>query len=216
MKHKWTPFCFWTGDFKAVERYLNEQAARGWELEKTRIIGRWKRTDRQDLTYCVDLANPRDDENDRKAYADFCAEGGWTQVGFVNRMHIFKSLPGRDAIPIQTDSELEIKNYKMYYIRQLVLTLLLTLVSGALNGVRLSLLAERAEEGQIILWPVTGLVLLLLLLFVWRLVDLIRAAVGARQGAIPVSPRWVMWTNYVTAILILPVLIFLTIAFLCR
>lgn len=211
MKHKWTLFCFWTGDFKAVERYLNEQAAKGWELEKVKKVARWNRTDRTDLIYCVDLANPKDDENDRKRYTDFCGEGGWAYVGFTSQMYIFKSLPGRNAIPIQTDSELEIKNYKMYYIRQLVLTLLLTLISGALNGVSLRLLTERA-----MIWPVTGLVLLLLLLFVWRLIDLVRAAAGARHGAIPVSPRWVMWTNYIMAILILPILIFLTIAFFCK
>ena len=58
MKVKWTPFWFMPGDFKAVERYLNRQAAKGWQLEKLGLFARWRRTERNDLRCCVDLAGP--------------------------------------------------------------------------------------------------------------------------------------------------------------
>ena len=87
MKRKWTLFTFSRGDFKTLERYLNEQAERGWELEKTGILARWKRTERTDLTYCVDLAKPRQDRNERKEYADFCREGGWELAAFTGNMY---------------------------------------------------------------------------------------------------------------------------------
>lgn len=202
MKQKWTLFWFWTGDFKAVERYLNEQAAKGWELEKTRIIGQWKRTDRQDLTYCVDLANPKDDENDRKAYADFCAEGGWTQVGFVNQMYIFKSMPDSVVTPIQTDPEMEWKNYKKYFLKRMLLCLLLGGIGILLNGANLLVNWGRTVESLHTQWGLQALLIICLLLILWRASDFIRAMVSNRGGKIAESPRWVMWTNCVLLVVV--------------
>ena len=111
MNRKWTLFTFSRGDFKTLERYLNEQAERGWELESVGIFATWKRTERRDLCWCVDLAKPRESREERLAYADLCGEAGWELAALTGQMYLFKSRPGVTPIPIQTDPELERNNY---------------------------------------------------------------------------------------------------------
>lgn len=122
---KWTIFHFSAGDFKGVERYLNKQAAKGWELERAGLLlGRWRRTERAGLTWCVDLANPRQEREEQEEYLALCREGGWGLAAISNSMYLFKSLPGRDPAPVQTDRELERRNYNRYYIREIILSLI--------------------------------------------------------------------------------------------
>ena len=136
MEKKWTLFTFSRGDFKTLERYLNEQAEQGWELEKTGILARWKHTERTDLTYCSDLAKPRQSREERLDYTELCAEGGWKLAAFAGGMYIFKSQPGAELIPIHTDPELEKKQYNRYYIWNSILSvLILILYIGFFAGI---------------------------------------------------------------------------------
>ena len=207
MDRKWTLFTFSRGDFKTVERYLNKQAERGWELEKTGILARWKRTDRRDLTYCVDLAKPKQDREMRLEYADLCAEGGWELTTLTGGMYIFKSRPGADLIPIHTDPELERKQYDRYYIRNTILSVVLLLAYIA-YWVFLILTINSASRFESFLgmrqyaglssWAIAGLPYCMPILGIWaawKIVDFIRAAIKSRVGEIGRSPRWVMWIN---------------------
>ncbi len=210
MKHKWTLFTFSRGDFKTLERYLNEQAEKGWELERVGILARWKRTERTDLVYNVDLSNPKQDVNDRKSYADLCTEAGWELTAYANRMYIFKSLPHSYAIPIHTDPELERKNYNRYYIRSTILSVVALaaylafwlFISTALGN---SMLGDIQEvQGQwMTSWLSVGLNIALPLWAVWavwKLIDFVRAAIKGRTGSIGESPRWVLWMNCIMAL----------------
>ena len=213
-KRKWTLFQFATGDFKAVERYLNEQAAKGWELKKVGLfLARWKRTDRADLTWCVDLANPKEnnDREARKDYINFCAEGGWELLTLRGGMYLFKSMPGRNPPPVQTDPELEKKNYNRYYVRSTILSAIYVLAMLAVyaflflsmnRDLDYTIQSTRLEwhrhwlavgvMGAIPLWGLWAL---------WKLVDFVRAMVSNRGGVIGIPPRWVMWANCVVSAL---------------
>lgn len=207
MNHKWTLFIFSRGDFKTLERYLNEQAEQGWELEKTGIVAKWKRAERNDLTYCVDLAKPRQDRQDRKEYADFCREGGWELTAFVGNMYVFKSRPGERPIPIQTDPELEKKNYNRYYIRNSILSVVLLAAYlcffsllgadalGAFQELSNQWMTDWLGASLYAVLPLWGL------WAVWKLADFARATVKGRTGRIGHSPRWVMWANCVMALI---------------
>lgn len=51
-------FAFSPYTYKAVEKYLNDQAVKGWELERIgrfEQLARFRRTHREDLRYCTDL-----------------------------------------------------------------------------------------------------------------------------------------------------------------
>lgn len=216
---KYTLFHFATGDFKAVERYLNHQADKGWELERTGLLfARWKKTERTDLRWCVDLANPKEnrDREARKEYIDFCAEGGWELLTLYNGMFLFKSLPGRNPPPVQTDPELERKNYNKYYVRTTILSAIYVVAMIAFYAL-LFFLAGRAggdleytvettklewhrhwlAVGTMAAVPLWGLWAL------WRLADFIRAMASNRGGVIGVPPRWVMWANCGASVLAL-------------
>lgn len=223
MKHKWTLFTFSRGDFKALERYLNEQAEQGWELERAGVIARWKRTERKDLSYCVDLAKPKQDREDRLDYVEFCAEGGWELVSFIGQMYIFKSIPGRETFPIQTDPEMERKNYNKYYVRQTIQGVLFLALEIALYatlwmvGDNWGRLVQQLQNWLYDSWVMIGFLLWIAvwgLWGLWKVADFIRAMISNRGGKIGPSPRWVLWTNCVTAIIAgaAAVLFFLTLA----
>lgn len=210
MKHKWTLFTFSRGDFKTLERYLNEQAEQGWELEKTGILAKWKRTERRDLCWCVDLAKPKENREERLAYAALCREAGWELVSLAGSMYIFKSIPGCTPVPVQTDPELERSNYNRYFIRSTILSVVI-LAAYFLFLIGFGYLMAgrfRSEYGKIFRgmrylrwdsWAYEGMLWsapFWLIWAVWKLADFVRAAVkGRRNGEIGHSPRWVMWTN---------------------
>lgn len=209
MEKKWTLFTFSRGDFKTLERYLNEQVEQGWELEKTGILARWKRTERTDLTYCIDLAKPRQSREERLDYTELCAEGGWKLAAFTGGMYIFKSQPGAELIPIHTDPELEKKQYNRYYIWNSILSvLILILYIGFFAGIGAALgsdfewyirsLNYRSLDNwtfmflpfSISLWGIWA---------VWKLADFVRVILRGWTGSVGRSPRWVMWLNNIMA-----------------
>lgn len=210
MKRKWTLFWFMTGDFKAVEHYLNEQAEKGWELEKVGMFARWKRTERTDLTYCVDLLNP--DHSETEPYVAVCAEAGWEKVRIFHKMCIFKSMPGREVVPVHTDPELEWKNYKRCYLYGTMALLIWLVVCYArdfwyLLQNRSQPLKEGSSQAVMVIYA---------LILLWRIADFIRAMVNNRGGRIGESPRWVMWANCVTRVVLLAAITISVIVAVCK
>ena len=125
-RKKYTLFNFCTGDFKGVEQYLNRQAAKGWKLDKVGVLlGRFIWAERDDLRWCVDLADPKREREEEEDYLGLCAEGGWDLAAKTNNMYLFCSRPGLRPAPVQTDPELERKNYYKYYIKSTILSVLL-------------------------------------------------------------------------------------------
>lgn len=210
MRKKYTLFHFSTGDFKGVERYLNQQAARGWELETVGLLlGRWRRTDRAGLTWCVDLANPKQAREDREDYLALCGEGGWELVGMTNGMYLFKSMPERKAIPVQTDPVLERKNYNRYYIKDMIRSAIALLaylgvyalmlwsldrdwaggMRSFLQSLRYSWFDSWIMTVLLLLLPVWGLAVM------WRLANVVWAMIRVRDGKLKAPMPWLMWGN---------------------
>ena len=83
-------------DAKALEAALNRRAAAGWAL-------RWlfgglaffRRTERTDLRYCVELRPRKKDPDDLgepdRDYLDLCADAGWELVDQTGVLRIFAS-----------------------------------------------------------------------------------------------------------------------------
>ena len=208
---KHTLFNFCTGDFKGVERYLNEQAARGWKLDRVGLLGgRFVRAERDDLRWCVDLVDGKRQREDTEEYLGLCAEGGWDLVSQTNGMYLFCSRPGLRPTPIQTDPEMEKKNYNKYYIKSTILSALIVaawiafyaLMIWAMGGargnglerfwqsMRYSLYEKWVTARLLFLLPVWGLTAL------WKLIDFFAALGRNRNGLCPPRP-WIMWVNAV-------------------
>lgn len=213
-RYKYTLGGFSAGDFKAVEQELNRQAAAGWELVHAGpVLAKWRRTDRSDLRWCVDLASPRQDREVRKDYLALCTEGGWELADFTGGMYLFRSRPGEETFPVQTDPVLEKKHYNWYYLLNCVLSVIVILVWIAFYALLFwgmegswAELAEILRTGWQKSWALAGLSAaapLWGLCALWRLVDFFVSLWRGRGGAIPVPPRLVMAANGLTCALYL-------------
>lgn len=111
-------FAFSPYTYKAVEAYLNRQAARGWALERIgpfEQLARFRRTDRTDLRCCTDLLPYRRGKKGRakvEEYLALCREGGWELADRRGALGVFVNRPGTDPAPIQTDREAERAHYR--------------------------------------------------------------------------------------------------------
>lgn len=211
-RKKYTLFNFCTGDFKGVEQYLNRQAAKGWKLDKVGVLlGRFIWAERDDLRWCVDLADPKREREEEEDYLGLCAEGGWDLAAKTNNMYLFCSRPGLRPAPVQTDPELERKNYYKYYIKSTILSVLLfagvfgvyALLGWAMGSAfgTLEDMERAVRFGWMESWTIpAGAVALGLWLVsaVWRVGDFLAALVRNRNELRPPRP-WTMWVSAVVS-----------------
>ena len=99
-------------DAKALEAELDRRAARGWALQWLLAgLACFRRTERRDLKYCVELLPPEERTDEarqaRQDYLDLCADAGWDLIDQTTTFRIFASQPGRDPVPLQTDPALD-------------------------------------------------------------------------------------------------------------
>lgn len=202
--------------YKAVERYLNRQAAKGWALEKIGAFGlaRFRRTDREDLRYCADLLPYRRGKKGRagvEEYLALCREGGWTLVDRQGALGVFASRPGADPAPIQTDPEAERAHYRQVRRNSLfwaavplvlalawwLFALAVAQLSGGTawrEGLLLRICLSWPRNWVLVAWA--AVLPLLLLPALARLGGLAWSWVRARRdGDIPTPAPWAMWAG---------------------
>lgn len=210
MKHKWTLFQFNAGDYKGVEAYLNRQAAKGWELEKAGgFFARWRRTD-DPSKWCVDLIGARKEREEKAEYLDLCREGGWEPISVNGSICIFRSRAEKEAFPIQTDPELEKKNYKQYYLKPAILSVIYIVVMiamysylGLTVGTRFDNVAVDLQYGWMEYWMVSALYLGIPvwgLMALWKVFHFISSQVRNRGNEVKAPPPWAMWVNSVLSL----------------
>ena len=221
---KRVPFCFSSHMYKAVEGYLNAQAAKGWVLEKVTFfdLARFRRAGEEaPRRYCVDLLpyhRRRAAKEQDEDYLNLCEEAGWTLMARQGSMGVFVSRPGADPAPIQTDREAERYRYRrvcrngaFWVGLQLLLDLLLVIAVVALVQLVARADVARAVYQYLLTWLRSWLlgalgmtVPLLALLGLWRLGELAWSWVRTRQdGAIPTPARWALWANAAVNLLFL-------------
>ena len=102
-------------DHTGIARYLEDQAARGWRLEKLGLWG-WvfRRAEPKRLHYAVTYfpkasvyaPGPREDQ---QVLQDYCAAAGWELVTTSGQMQIFVS-EAENPPPVETDPEVQVAN----------------------------------------------------------------------------------------------------------
>lgn len=226
-KTKHVLFSFPPYMYKAVERYLNDQAAKGWELEKVGRFGylaKFRRTHRTDLRYCTDLISYRRGKKGRaevEEYLALCREGGWELVDRRDNIGVFLAKLGAAPAPIQTDPEVERAHYRQVRLNGLfwvMISLLIDLIywlfllwtgwqTGGeewISGIPEHLLFSWYHNWMIV---ALGVILPLLALpALLRLGGLLWSWVRSRRDqAIPTPARWAMWTGAAvnTAVMVL-------------
>lgn len=148
----WKLFSYLTIDHQAAQDRLNEMASVGWELDLLLfdLFARFRRTERTDLTYFLDWADPN--ETEESDYLRMCAEAGWDIKDELGYWNLYVSRPGLSPVPIQTDPELEYQRFRQKALRRMALNLiplLLTVLSlGAVSLVLGTPLGLHFWEGQ--------------------------------------------------------------------
>lgn len=135
-KKKYIYFHFLPVDYRGVQRWLEEQAERGWELEGFcwPCIGKFRPVEREDLRYFVDVTDQNvDGTQGEPGYLELCQEAGWTLCLRVGQLHIFKSTPGRTPVPIHTDEALEWERVRKKVVRPTMRNLAVVLGMQVLN-----------------------------------------------------------------------------------
>ena len=136
---KYAFFAFQPSDCEAAQLWLTRLYAQGWELEHLPIFAflpaKFIPRTRDDVKYCVDLTRGvRDPNFAPDGFDQLVKESGWALVGTARTgLDVYKSLPGRDPIPIQTDPAL----FKKVFFRRELLPIL---IGGLIVALFLALL----------------------------------------------------------------------------
>ena len=138
-KVKYAFFAFQPSDCEAAQLWLTRLYDQGWELEHLPsfafLPAKFIPRTRDDIKYCVDLSHGvRDPNFAPDDFDQLVQESGWTLVGTARTgLDVYKSLPGRDPIPIQTDPAL----FKKAFFRRELLPIL---IGGLIVALFLALL----------------------------------------------------------------------------
>ncbi len=126
-KVKYAFFAFQPSDCEAARLWLTRLYDQGWELEHLPsfafLPAKFVPRTRDDIKYCVDLTHGvRDPSFAPDDFDKLVRESGWALVGAARTgLDVYKSLPGRDPIPIQTDPAL----FKKAFFRRELLPILI-------------------------------------------------------------------------------------------
>lgn len=97
--------------YKGAQEYLDKKAANRLELRQVYLgcIARFEEAERP--RHFVDLENVQEGCDDPmrtcKDYFQLCEDAGWELVQELRGMFLFRSKPGTNPLPIQTDEEME-------------------------------------------------------------------------------------------------------------
>lgn len=122
-------------DADGIERYLQEEASKGWMLEKvTELFWVFKKQEPKKVVFSVvylDKASEFDAEpsEEQQIFQDFCEHTGWKFVAGLAQMQIYCNA-GTDPVPIETDDEIQLDRMYKSMKRSFFPTWLIMLVVG--------------------------------------------------------------------------------------
>lgn len=104
-------------DYPYIERFLTNQAAKGWHLEKAGgILWKFRRGEPKNVRYEVTYSPAASAFNSRPTeaeedLADLCAQAGWVRVATAAQLQVFRN-EDPDATPLETDERERLKNIR--------------------------------------------------------------------------------------------------------
>lgn len=100
-------------DYRGVERHLEAMEAKGWRLEKTGTIWKYRRTAPKKVHYAVTYVPEASEFNPaptagQENLAELCAAAGWEKVADWFQMQIFRS-EQPDPMPLETEEAVRLE-----------------------------------------------------------------------------------------------------------
>lgn len=198
-------------DYPLIEKWLTDQAAEGWHLEKVgSAFWKFRRGEPKRVRYEATYAPKASAFNSRPTEAEedlaqLCANAGWVRVATLAQLHIFRN-EDPDATPLETDEDQRLFNIRRTVLRhtvpQLLVMMGLFLLQFCMHGSTAlrypaRTLSSPLMVGTLMLTASTTLYYLLMLL--GHLLWLRRARLAVDAGReIPAFTfhrwfKWVMW-----------------------
>lgn len=100
-------------DYRGVERHLEDMEAKGWRLEKTGNLWKYRRTEPKKVHYAVTYVPEASEFNPaptpgQENLAELCAAAGWEKVADWFQMQIFRS-EQPDPMPLETEESVRLE-----------------------------------------------------------------------------------------------------------
>lgn len=156
--------------YKGAQEYLDKKAANGLELRQVYLgcVARFEEAEKP--LHFVDLESIQEGYDDPmrtyKDYFQLCEDAGWELVQELRGMFLFRSKPGTDPLPIQTDEEMEWERFWERNKPRLRNTIILTIALALLVAMLLALPTSRWRFTPILL---SNISLLTLFYYHWDL-----------------------------------------------
>ena len=183
-----------------IAEHLERMAAKGWRLEKTGMLWRYRRAEPQRVRYAVTYFSESSEFNpapteDEETLRDYCAAAGWEFVAGFHQMQIF-STARADAPPIETEGAVKLEAVhramkKNFLPGNIVLLTLFGIDLALVLAVSSGNLAQFLSDGRQM-----SVILLLLLLMGYYASNLIsywlwyRASRQSVERGGPCAERW--------------------------
>jgi len=129
-KTKWVVFNFLPYEYKALEKYLEAMALKGWKLQRIRgIYLKFKRVEPKRIKYSVDIMDKvsfLDGKNCDSAleYREYCKAAGWNFVCEREKIQVYCSENEIESIPIHTEEREKFKCIFKASIKYILMSLL--------------------------------------------------------------------------------------------
>lgn len=117
MKMKFGFFPYTDLDYKAAQDYLDRKAAQGWVLDSILPFCVAIFVPAEGRQHCVDLRSYIS-AGSGPDYIQLCRDAGWEYITDRSSMAFFRSLPGADPQPIQSDPNFEWREFLRKQVRQ--------------------------------------------------------------------------------------------------
>lgn len=109
--NKWVLFNFFPYEYKALEKYLDDMALKGWKLQSIKgVVLKFKKIEPKRIIYSVDVMDKVsffDGKNSDSAleYREYCKAAGWDFICEREKIQVYCSESETDRVPIHTDEK---------------------------------------------------------------------------------------------------------------
>ena len=122
-------------DYRGVERHLEDMEAKGWRLEKTGNLWKYRRTEPKKVHYAVTYVPEASEFNPaptpgQENLAELCAAAGWEKAADWFQMQIFRS-EQPDPMPLETEEAVRLEVLRRAIRKNFLPSCLLLTVLGA-------------------------------------------------------------------------------------
>lgn len=144
-------------DAKAAEAELNALAARGWSFEGSFWgFARFSAVEGLPPRYCVEpcINTISSESESTPGYTDYirlCADAGWELLEENASLRIFRSAPGADFPPVQTDPALDYEANWDGILRKQTWNAVLCIALWAVNYFRIARSSSLASPAELLL-----------------------------------------------------------------